>query len=80
MEGKLTIRGASERYKIPYGTVYNGYKGMHMRKPGAQTAFSESEEKCILRAAAKCSDWGYPLTLLDLRFYAKAFLDKQGRH
>ncbi|KAJ8712264.1 hypothetical protein PYW07_005106 [Mythimna separata] len=79
VDGKLSIRGASEQYNIPYGTIYNRYKGTHMRKPGAQTVFSESEEKAILKSAAKCSDWGYPLTLLDLRFFAKAFLDKKGR-
>ncbi|KAJ8736797.1 hypothetical protein PYW07_000068 [Mythimna separata] len=78
VDGKLSIRGASEQYNIPYGTIYNRYKGTHMRKPGAQTVFSESEEKAILKSA-RCSDWGYPLTLLDLRFFAKAFLDKKGR-
>ncbi|KAJ8732805.1 hypothetical protein PYW07_015404 [Mythimna separata] len=79
VDGKLSIRGASEQYNIPYGAIYNRYKGTHMRKPGAQTVISESEEKAILKSAAKCSDWGYPLTLLDLIFFAKAFLDKKGR-
>lgn len=79
LDGRLSIRGASEQYNIPYGTIYNRYKGKHVKKPGAQTAFTESEEKAILKSAAKCSNWGYPLTLLDLRFFAKSFLDRQGR-
>lgn len=79
VEGRRTIRAASEAHKIPYGTLYNKYKGKFMKRPGAQTIFSESEEIAILKAAAKCGDWGYPLTSLDLRFLAKAYLDKQGR-
>ncbi|XP_026326216.1 uncharacterized protein LOC113234910 [Hyposmocoma kahamanoa] len=79
VDGKLTIRGASQLYNISYGTLYNKYKGTHVKKPGAQPVFSESEEEALLKSAAKCADWGYPLTILDLRFLAKAFLDRQGR-
>ena len=41
--------------------------------------FMHNEEIAILRAAATCGDWGFPLTLLDLRMFAKAYLDKQGK-
>lgn len=76
---ELSINAASLQYKIPFGTLYNKYKGLHGRTPGAQPVFTHNEEIAILRAAATCGDWGFPLTLLDLRMFAKAYLDKQGK-
>lgn len=32
-----------------------------------QSIFSDAEEKSILTAVIKCGDWGFPLTLMDLR-------------
>ncbi|PZC74318.1 hypothetical protein B5X24_HaOG208010 [Helicoverpa armigera] len=78
--GAMSLRAASREYNNPFGTLSNKYKGNFTRTPGAQPIFSHTEEKSLLKAAAKCSDWGYPLTALDLRFFAKAYLDRQGRH
>nr|CAI5820842.1 unnamed protein product [Callosobruchus analis] len=75
----LSLRRASEEHGIPFGTLYNKYNDRNIRKPGAKTVFSEKEEECILRSVAKCAEWGLPLTIMDLRMFAKALLDKQGR-
>lgn len=79
VEGTLSIREASKRFKIPFGTVYNKYKGKYGRKPGRPTVFTEQEELAILQSAAKCSDWGFPLNLMDVRMMAKYYLDRKGR-
>lgn len=76
---ELSINAASLQYHIPYGTLYNKYKGLHGRTHGGQTVFSHQEEISILRAASTCADWGFPLTFLDLRFFAKGYLDKRGK-
>ncbi|CAK1586992.1 unnamed protein product [Parnassius mnemosyne] len=76
---ELSINAASLQYKIPYGTLYNKYKGLHGKTPGGQPVFTHQEELAILRAAATCGDWGFPLTLFDLRMFAKAHLDRQGK-
>lgn len=76
---EMTIHAASVQYNIPFGTLYNKYKGLHGKTPGGQPVFSHQEEISILRAAATCADWGFPLTLLDLRYFAKGYLDKQGK-
>ncbi|RVE48495.1 hypothetical protein evm_006806 [Chilo suppressalis] len=55
-------------------------KGLHTRTVGGQTVFTHAEEKALLRAAATCADWVFPLTALDLRMIAKAYLDKQGKN
>lgn len=78
-DGSLTIREASRRFAIPYGTTYNKFKGKHGNIPGRPTVFTKQEELAILEAAAKCSDWGFPLNLLDLRMMAKYYLDRKGK-
>nr|CAI5858507.1 unnamed protein product [Callosobruchus analis] len=70
----LSLRRASEEHGIPFGTYY-----ITNITPGAQTVFSEKEEECILKSVAKCAEWGFALTIMDLRMFAKALLDKQGR-
>lgn len=79
VENQLSLRGAAAKYNIPYGTLHNKFHGKFIKKAGAQTAFSETEEIMILKSAAKCAEWGFPLSLLDLRMFAKKLLDKQGR-
>lgn len=78
--GTLSIRAAATKYNIAYGTLYNKYKGKHINKVGGQTIFSKHEELIILESAAKCADWGFPLTLTDIRMFAKSYLDKKGRN
>jgi hypothetical protein len=55
LDGRSSLRGASKELKIPYATLYNKYKGKHIRKPSAQPVFSGTEEKASLQSAAKCS-------------------------
>lgn len=76
--GSLSIRAASNEYKIPFGTLYNKFKGKHGRKPGRPPVFNQDEEQAILQAAAKCGEWGFPLTLFDIRMMGKYYLDRKG--
>lgn len=74
-----SFRKASTTYRIPFGTLYNRYHGLHIKKSGGQTAFSLEEEKQLIRCATICGEWGFPLSLTDLRQLAKNWLDSQGR-
>lgn len=76
----MKIREASRSFNVPFGTIYNKYKGLHIKTPGRPTVFSHNEELAILECAAKCSDWGFPLTLLDLRMFGKYYLDGIGKN
>lgn len=67
-DGELSILAASKKYGIPYGTLHNRYHGKHSKVVGGQTVFSNEEEKSILNAVIKCGDWGFPLSLMDLRY------------
>src|SRR5262249_33426368 len=69
----------SEHYKIPYKLIFNKYHGKNIKQPGGYTIFSETEEMDILKCAAKCAEWGFPLPITDLHMFAKNLLDRQGR-
>lgn len=67
VEGSLSILTASKKMNTPYGTLYNRFNGKNGKKPEDQTVFSEVDEKAILSAVIKCGDWGFLLSLMDVR-------------
>lgn len=77
--GELSMRAASKKYKISFGTLHNRLQGKHSKPIGGQTVLSKEEEECIIHSVTTCADWGYPMTILDLRLFAKSYLDSVGR-
>lgn len=75
-----SLRRAAAYHKIPFATLNNKFHGRHINKNGGQSVFSEMEERSFINAAGVCGEWGFPLTLTDLRHLAKNYLDKQGRN
>lgn len=78
--GALSIRAASQQYKISLGTLYNTFKGKHIKKPGGQTVFSKMEEQCIINAVVKCGDWEIFLSSMNVQMFIKHYLDSQGHN
>ncbi|KAG5892271.1 hypothetical protein JTB14_034222 [Gonioctena quinquepunctata] len=79
VDGTLSIREATRRFSIPSGTLYNRFEGIHGNNPGRPTIFTHDEKMAILKSAAKCVDWGFPLSLLDMIMMAKYYSDRKGR-
>ncbi|KAG5871036.1 hypothetical protein JTB14_010587 [Gonioctena quinquepunctata] len=79
VDGTLSIREATRQFSIPFGTMYNRLKGIHGNNLGRSIIFTHDEELAILKSAAKCADWGFPSSLLDMRIMAKYYLDRRGR-
>ncbi|KAI4466880.1 helix-turn-helix psq domain [Holotrichia oblita] len=71
---EYSLRKAASEYGIPFGTLYNKYKGLHVRKVGHPTIFSAQEEQNLVKCAAVCGDWGYPLSKEDMCFLQKIIL------
>ncbi|KAK4874638.1 hypothetical protein RN001_013998 [Aquatica leii] len=44
-KGKLSIKQASKKFKIAYGTLSNKFHGRHCLKPGGKPVFSTEEKK-----------------------------------
>lgn len=80
VDSNWSINKTSKEFKIPYGTLFNKYKGMHVKSHGGQTVFSKQEEEGIIQSVVTCSDWGFPLNVEDLQMVTKSFLDRQGRN
>lgn len=78
----LTQRQAAARYGIPRSSIIlklKAIKERRVRKPGRQCIFSPSEEAAFVQHAIAMCDYGFPITMFDLRCVVKAYLDKQGK-
>ncbi|KAG5879456.1 hypothetical protein JTB14_025122 [Gonioctena quinquepunctata] len=70
--GSRSYRNSSkEKLEKALGKVDNN--------PGRPTIFTHDGELAILKSAAKCADWGFPLSLLDMRMMAKYYFGRK-RH
>lgn len=78
-EENYSIRKASREYNVPFETLYNKYKGLHIHSVGRPTLFTKKEEERLIQYAAVCGDWGFPLSKEDMQFLVKNYLDKQGK-
>lgn len=76
---EISLRGASIAYNIPRGTLSNRLNKRHQNVPGHPTVFSVAEEKSLIAHITAVSDWGFPFTILDMRFLAKCYLDTSAK-
>lgn len=77
----LTQREASKKYKIPRSSIILRLKAIqqnNLRSPGRQCIFNETEEAMFIRHAEEMCNFGFPITLFDLRCIVKMYLDKKG--
>ncbi|XP_046960613.1 uncharacterized protein LOC124530475 [Vanessa cardui] len=79
---ELALPGAklklvAEKYNINISVLYRHSK-REMKPQGGQTALTEADEEYLITNINACSEWGYPLDTMDLRFIVKMYLDKLG--
>lgn len=75
-ESQMSIREASRQYKIPFGTLYNKCKRLHMRKIGTPTVLTSTQEEELSEIIKITGDWGYPLQPVRVVRLVKEFLDQ----
>lgn len=78
--GTLSHRKASELFNISRCTILNKLKGNHLKKPGQQPVFTQDEEKAFTSYIEAMSEYGFPLTVFDLKYVIKAYLDRTDRN
>lgn len=80
---EFTQRKASEEYGIPRRTIINRLRclrsKMPSRPPGAPTTFTIEEEALFVDCIIRLSEFGFPLTVFDLRSVIRSYLEKIGR-
>lgn len=74
----LSLRKAAEKYGISPATLSRKIKGKHSLNVGRPCVISSVDEQIVRDGIVLASQWGFPLTTLDLRLIIKAYLDKRG--
>lgn len=75
---KRSIRGASEYYNIPKSTLHDHLKGKSVNSHGGQTLISLEEEKMFAEGIKTFSEWGFPMTRMDIRMLVRDYLNRKG--
>lgn len=77
--GKLSLRGASEKYSVDKMKIHRCLKGKNQKKYGGQMALSVEEETFLTDKLITASEWGFPMTSYEVRQIVKTYLERQGR-
>lgn len=75
----LSYARSAEIYDIPRRTIYNKVKNLHQKNVGAPTVLDASEERQLVDLLIASAEYGFPLTMFDLRIVIRDYLDKLGR-
>ena len=73
---KISMKAASRKHSIPYGTIRNKINGWHSKQYGGQKRLSGSFENTIVGTIDELNEWKVPLSGYDIRCLVKTYLDK----
>lgn len=76
--GKSTLRKAAEEFGISRATISRRINGENAGKVGRPCVLLEEDERSLVQCITAAGEWGFPLTLFDIRLLVKSFLDKKG--
>lgn len=74
--GGGSFRTIAKRYNIPYRTLFNKVKRLHIKSCGGQTILSHEEETDIVHNLLTCADYGMPLQTVEVKMFVKFHLDR----
>lgn len=77
--GRMTIRGASRQFAVPYSTLRRWVKSPNLLNYGGQTALTEGEEKYLVKGLFTCAEWGFPQQPRDVQNIVQTFFERQGK-
>lgn len=75
----MSYKDAESLFNIPYRTLWNKVNERHTEKVGGQPLLSELEERHLVDVLLAASEFGSPVTSLDLRHIVKRYLDRCGK-
>ncbi|XP_055617918.1 uncharacterized protein LOC129763145 [Toxorhynchites rutilus septentrionalis] len=70
---QLSIRQASKKFGVTYGTIFSKKNGLHTSKNGGQTMLSEAVEKDLTETIA--GEWVFPLTKDDIQLLVRDYME-----
>lgn len=74
----MSLRNASYVYNVKRSTLADACKRKVIRNPGRANELSDQEEQAIVDHLLCQSDWGFPLTRLEVSMLVKSYLDCKG--
>lgn len=74
----MSYRRAEKKFGVPKSSIQRKVKNVQQNPYGRPTVFNEDEEKTISQCLALTAEWGFPLTVFDVRYVVKKYLDKKG--
>lgn len=77
--GQISSRDAERQFGIPRRTIINKIKNKHSKSVGHPTALTAAEELKIVKVLQASSDFGSPLTKIDLQLLVHKYLKKNSR-
>jgi len=77
--GILSIRDSAAKYGVSKSTIGRKLHHKHDGPVGHPTIFSPEEESAIVKHVTTVADWGFPMSLLELRLLGKLYLQRAGR-
>lgn len=76
----LSLRKAEEQFGVPRCSINRAINGKNTGKVGRPFVLNENDQNALAMCLCSAGDWGFPLTLYDIRLIVKAFLDRSGRN
>lgn len=75
----ISYQRAAELFNIPKRTIYNKVKNRHRQAVGAPIILDPAEERHFVDLLIASAEYGFPLTMLDLRMIVQEYLNRIGR-
>ncbi|XP_072392346.1 uncharacterized protein [Diabrotica undecimpunctata] len=76
----ISLRKAENKFGIPRCSINRAINGKNTGKVGRPFVLNEVDQNALVMCLCSAGDWGFPLTLYDIRLLVKAFLDRSGRN
>lgn len=77
--GKMTLRKASTKFKIPTGTLSHKVNAKHPKKAGRPLVFNNEEEVSFIKHIEAVAEWAFPFYFMNMRVLAQTYLNSKGR-
>ncbi|CAF4896005.1 unnamed protein product [Pieris macdunnoughi] len=77
--GQISTRDAQRQFGIPRRTIVNKIKQVHTKSIGHPTVLTNKEEDKIIKVLQASSNFGSPLTKLDLKLLVHEYIKKNSR-
>lgn len=77
--GVMTQRQAADHFKIARSTIKNKLKNLFPSNAGHPKVFTQAEELSFASHIDKMCKFGFPIDELDLRFFVKSYVTRQGK-